>query len=125
MIDTYSPWLEHCRKHPLLFPIVVKTDFPVMGRIYPLKQNEVNNIYQALKNMDISIWIFGSSTSNRCGIMSDLDVALKTNDEETYKTASRTISKICQGNCDVIDLNEINYDSLLFRDIWKDGVKLL
>lgn len=125
MIDTYSPWLEHCRKQRLLFPVVVETEYPKMGRIYPLKQKEANEIYQSLKDMAISVWIFGSSTSNRCGIMSDLDVAIKAPDEDTYKIAARAISMICQGNCDIIDLNEISYDSLLFRDIWKDGVKLI
>ena len=58
-----------------------------MSRIYPTKQREVRAVYELLKPLAFikRVFIFGSSTNNKCTLQSDLDIVIETDLTESIE----------------------------------------
>lgn len=97
--------------------------------IYPLKQKQVSDIVNQLKEYKYvnKIVIFGSSVTDRCHEYSDLDIAIdigKAYDEDGFlldsaKKVFRLIEKITFYKCDVVF---IGYEGELVKKAIENGV---
>lgn len=122
-----NSWEENKEKQ-FYFPIVVNNDNYDCGRIHPLKQKIVNEIYQYIKDQNIieEVIIFGSSVNIRCNNKSDIDVAVKIKEEffnvENQNKISEDIQELCNYNSDIVWLNTININSQLYYNIKTKGV---
>lgn len=115
------------------FPIVInyasEIDFDI-ARVYPLKQNTVYQIHNALCN-DIrvaSVFLFGSSITNACHRDSDIDIAIKINpdfDENIVKDEiSEIVQEICDWKADILWRDRLISTDRVLADILK-GVKIV
>lgn len=98
---------------------------PNIDRIWPLKQRIVRDIYNKLAPMGIvsELWVFGSSTQERCNIYSDLDIAYKI--KSGYQDNISDLLHGCDPNgYDLIDLNHVPVNSLLYGQILK-GARII
>lgn len=116
------------RKEIYYFPKIVENTNYEYQRIHPLKQKQVNNIYNIIsKNKKIEkIIIFGSSVSIRCNQKSDMDLAILLKDEYFNKDSKNEISEIIQDatnyDSDIVWLNTIDQTSQLYKNIKNMGV---
>lgn len=95
-----------------------------MNRVWPSKQRAVRDLYNHCKDdKNISeLWIFGSSTQERCNVDSDLDVAYKyAGNSDSFCSFASTLDI---NGVDLIDLNTVAEYSRLWIQIHK-GVRLI
>lgn len=128
MNNTYiKTFEEYCDEHIFEFPLIVKSDFKEIKRIHPQKQLQVNQIYTELKDNLLvqKIIVFGSTISIKCGIYSDLDLAVKLtqNTLSAKNIISEKIGQITEWNYDIIWLNDIVSTEPIIKKI-KNGVTL-
>ncbi len=97
--------------------------------IHPLKQRLVYDIVtdrlsDYLDCID-KVVVFGSSTSMRCCVNSDLDIAVRFADNmdtlENKNAVSELIGKETDWNYDVVWLNGINENGRLYNEILSEG----
>ena len=124
-------WDRWCQDNKFLYPILddlkqYEFEFE-MERIYPLKQREVFAVYNVLKNNPKikSAWVFGSSTSMKCTMDSDLDIAIQYEDcsDSELTKLHHDIRVLCKNGCDIVYINDIKGGSKRFGQI-RRGVKL-
>lgn len=126
-LELSNSWEENKYKI-FYFPIIINNDNYECNRIHPLKQKEVNQIYEYVKNNnDIKkVIIFGSSVNIRCNIKSDLDVAILLKEDSFNRNneniISERIQEITDYNSDIIWLNKLDKNSQLYDNIIKYGV---
>lgn len=117
-IDTLKehqiPWGEYTEEDMQIkdtlkikdFPVVVRTDCKNIRRIYPSKQKDVANIYDAALNHEVirKIYEFGSSVTGRCNIDSDLDIFIDEDTSDGVKIfhIQKEVGDICGWNCDIV-----------------------
>lgn len=93
------------------FPRVVSSDCKNIRRIYPLKQKQVAQIYDHVKDSDIvrKVIIFGSAVTPKCHIDSDLDICVDADVSDGMKVydLQRQIGDICDWNCDILMYSNI------------------
>ena len=105
------------------FPVVCDSEYYDAKRIYPLKQKIVKDIFKSLsKKKEIkSLMLFGSSLNITCTKDSDIDLAIELF-EPTLENKNM-ISEIVQGitnyNSDIIWLDSLDKESLLYKRIMK------
>lgn len=106
------------------FPLVVSSGCRNMSRIYPLKQQQVAEIYDEAKKHDIvkKIIVFGSSVTARCHAGSDLDICIDADVSDGMKVyeLQKQIGDICGWNCDILMYS--NLGSHLKKTINQEGV---
>lgn len=98
------------------FPVVIKSELNFMSQIHPLKQKIVMDIVEKYCNVSgLKITLFGSSISERCGIRSDIDLAIKLSvvDDKKFYSVMREVSELCNGEADVLFYNTITNARLL------------
>ena len=122
-----NSWEENKNKK-FCFPIIVENTNYECNRIHPLKQKIVNDIYEYVKdNNNIKkVIIFGSSVNIRCNKKSDIDIAIELDDlffnRNIQNEVSESIQEICEYNSDIIWLNKIEQNTVLYNNIYKKGV---
>lgn len=108
------------------FPIVVKSECKELGRIYPLKQKEAAEIYEIAAQFPFvkRVFVFGSSTTGRCHIDSDLDICIDadTDDGMQIFQLQKAIGDLCNWNCDIVMYSNIG--NRLKDTIKREGVIL-
>lgn len=110
------------------FPIVENNDNYDCGRIHPLMQKKVNEIYKFVKKEKAveKVIIFGSAVNIRCNKKSDIDLAVKLKDDcfnlENQNQISEEIQSITDYNADIVWLNKIDPETQLYRNISLKGV---
>ena len=139
MITTHNnKLLEQYYKHlsfPLYdkyysFPVIVPDSKVNMKRVYPLKQPIVYELHNKLySNHKItSIMLFGSSVTMQCNNDSDIDLAVRLNNDyinnDTKNTISETIQEICNWDADIIWYDRIDKNDKIYHDICK-GVQIV
>ena len=100
---TLEDYLAKVNSPDWRWPVLVpKVYCPVLDRIHPIKQIEVNVIYNRMFDYPTvrRVTIFGSAITRFCDNCSDLDIYLETDGD--YFSAYETISDICEGNCDIV-----------------------
>ena len=106
------------------FPVVVDTKCKTISRIYPLKQAEVASIYDAVQGFDIvkKVYVFGSSTTGRCHVGSDLDICIEADTSDGMKVfdLQKEIGDICNWNCDIVMYGSIG--NRLKNTVQQEGV---
>ena len=114
---------EDMKKYTFSFPIIVNNDNYEVKRIHPLMQKPVNDIYQIIKNDNRikKVILFGSSVNIRCGIHSDIDLAIELNESDFNRDSQNEISEaiqiITEYNCDIVWLNTIDKNTQLYNNI--------
>lgn len=122
-----TSWEDNKNKH-FYFPVIIENKNYECAKIHPLKQKLVNKIYNYISTNNIieKVIIFGSSTNIRCNKISDIDMAIKLKDDLFTKinqnTISEDIQKICEYNCDIVWLNNLDKDTKLYNNINTKGV---
>lgn len=112
------------------FPIIVDNKNIDMSRIHPLKQKVVSRINDELMYDTgiASIMLFGSSVMMRCNQNSDIDLAIRLQDdfvnEGTKNTVSEKIQEVCDWNADILWFDRISRDDRIYHDICK-GVQIV
>ncbi len=106
------------------FPVTIHTDCKNICRIYPLKQRQVSDIYQAAKAFpEIKrILIFGSSVTPRCRIDSDLDICIDetSGDGKKIFDMQKAMGDISGWNCDIVMFG--NLGEKMKETVVKEGV---
>lgn len=106
------------------FPKVVLSDCHNLRRIYPLKQKQVAQIYDKVKDNSIvrRAIIFGSSVTGRCHTGSDLDICIDADVSDGMKVyeLQRQIGEICNWNCDILMYS--NLGSRMKNTVEREGV---
>lgn len=118
LTDNYSKWYKRVNSTHYVFPKLCQ--FTNSERIHPLKQRQINEIVKACKDLNVQMWVFGSSTNIRCHGNSDIDLAIKGD----YDSALAIINNLTDYNCDLINLNELKVNQL-YLNICKQGVRIL
>lgn len=107
------------------FNLVESNEYYDSSLIYPLKQVLVNKIVNKYINDNriSKLIIFGSSINNTCTIHSDLDIALLLNEKFNNKLnkndVSEYISEICNYDVDIVWIDKLDKDSLIYKNIMK------
>lgn len=128
-IKLSNSWEEKKNKK-FYFPIIVNNENYQCNMIHPMKQKQVNDIYNYVKNNNCieKVIIFGSAVNIRCNKKSDLDIAIKIKsecfDKENQNIISELIQEICNYNSDIIWLNTLDLKSKLYNNINLKGVKI-
>ena len=108
-----TSWEDNKNKH-FYFPVIIENKNYECAKIHPLKQKLVNEIYNYI------------STNIRCNKISDIDIAIKLKDDLFTKINQNTISEdiqsICEYNCDIVWLNNLDKDTKLYNNINTKGV---
>lgn len=108
------------------FPVVVDSDCTTINRIHPLKQAEVNRIFQAAhKYGEIKrIFVFGSAASARCSIDSDLDLCIDADlhDGMRIYEMQKEFGEACNWKCDMIMYGHLG--SRLKKTVCEQGVMI-
>ncbi len=110
---------KQIKKHDYIINRKIVSDrYLNVSKIHPLKQRQVNNLINFLKENDSvnRIIIFGSSVTNRCRTGSDLDFYVELDDNKDFNKA---ISSVIS-NYDY--WNNFTVDSRLLNEIQKKGV---
>lgn len=126
-IPLSNSWEENKNKK-FYFPVIVQNTNYECNRIHPLKQKVVSDIYDYVKGKKEiqKVIIFGSSVNIRCNKKSDIDIAIEIKD--SYYTRiiqneiSESIQEICEYNSDILWLNTIEQNTILYNNINKKGV---
>lgn len=83
----------------------------IVCSVYPIKQEDVNNLMNRLYKRDCpvikAVYVFGSSISYRCTFESDLDVAVELV-EYTDENRKIAYDYIMESNIEDIDLTIVN-----------------
>lgn len=109
-----------------LFPLVSGiTDLKYM-LIHPLMQRDVQKIVSILKKYNVHAILFGSSITNRCNIMSDLDLCIKTKqyDIDLFYEIQKNLSTEIETPMDILYYNDISQSDRLRNEI-DQGVRLI
>ena len=106
------------------FPITVDTTCKNIDRIYPLKQRQVSEICRRAEGFPIirRIIVFGSSTTPKCHIDSDLDLCIDADVSDGMKVfeMQKAIGETCGWNCDIIMYSSMG--GALRETVRKEGV---
>lgn len=122
-----NTWEDNKEKR-FYFPVVIENNNYDCNRIHPMKQKEVNEIYNYAKgnNLITKVIIFGSSVNIRCNNKSDIDIAIEIKNtffnRENNNDISEKIQEITNYNSDIIWLNTLDVNSRLYRNITMKGV---
>ena len=126
-IPLSNSWEENKNKK-FYFPIIVQNNNYECNRIHPLKQKVVSDIYDYIKGKKEiqKVIIFGSSVNIRCNKKSDIDIAIELKDSYYTRVIqneiSESIQEICEYNSDILWLNKIEQNTILYNNINKKGV---
>ncbi len=126
-ISLSNSWEENKNKK-FYFPIIIQNNNYECNRIHPLKQKVVSDIYDYVKvKKEIQkVIIFGSSVNIRCNKKSDIDIAIELKDSYFTRIIQNEISEeiqeICEYNSDILWLNKIEQNTILYNNINKKGV---
>lgn len=118
----YPIWCDNVIMHCRVLPDCM--GIKGMDRVWPLKQRAVRDLYNhCVTDSNLTeLWIFGSSTQERCNLDSDLDIAYRyTGDAGDFRLYA---SNLDPNGVDLIDLDTVAEFSRLWIQIHK-GVRLI
>lgn len=118
----YPIWCDNVIMHCRVLPDC--TGIKGMDRVWPLKQRAVRDLYNhyVTDSNLTELWIFGSSTQERCNLDSDLDIAYRyTGNADDFRLYA---SNLDPNGVDLIDLDTVAEFSRLWIQIHK-GVRLI
>ena len=77
--DADFPYLKHTDKVQTSWKVCISEAFENCEHIYPIQQHKVKELLTAIKGNPAvkSVYIFGSSTTGKCHIDSDLDIYME------------------------------------------------
>lgn len=117
-------WEHWCNDNLFEYPILTDCQgYPFnMARIFPIKQREVRDVYNYLKdNPKVThARIFGSSTTMKCTWESDLDVCIKVTSDCTdwdKGDISAHIARLCKNDADILWWDDIKFGTDLYANI--------
>ena len=125
-----TPTWEDTKDKVYIFPVIEKTDAFDISRVHPLKQKEVIDVYNAVKDDDRieSIELFGSGTGIRCCRVSDVDFCVKLKEgfvtSEAKNEISEKIQEACGYDADILWADRITPGSTIDINI-KKGVMII
>lgn len=94
-------------------------------KIFPLKQRELLNVVEGIKEYVKRIIVFGSSTNWNCNYNSDIDLIVEPNEKYDDIIVSKKLSKIAINGYDLFTTEQLNNASDLFRDEIKENGVLI
>lgn len=108
------------------FPLVEGVSEPKYGRIYPLMQREVQSIVETLKDVDVTVLIFGSALTMRCSAFSDIDICIKTKEynKSLFELVRTKISNVSNTSVDIVYYNELPENDKLKCEIDTKGFEI-
>lgn len=124
-----STW-EDQRELKCIFPVIYSVPSVEIERVHPLQQESVCRIYRELHGDPrvVAVVLFGSSVNLRCTLRSDLDLAVRLNEEfvnrETKNEISERIQEACNWNADILWYDRIREGSRIYCNILK-GVQIV
>lgn len=127
--DKCNKWDEQ-RNYRTTFPTVHNHSTVPVKYIYPLKQRDIINIHEAVKDDTRinNIILFGSSVTMRCTKSSDIDLSVRLNPDYIDNTVKNDISdkiqEACNYNADIIWFDRINSNDRVYANITK-GVQIV
>lgn len=106
------------------FPVIPNIENKNIARhIYPLKQRQVDNLLNNMPDHVQKAIVFGSSHTWHCNIDSDIDIAVSVEGGAEIRSFVRTvISRLCNYECDVVFLDEIQESEKIAGEIQKGVV---
>lgn len=119
---------EDNKSRKFYFPVIMENQHYECNRIHPLKQKKINELYNKIKEIDLveQIILFGSSVNIRCNNKSDIDLAVKLKEcfftKENQNQISEVIQEITDYNTDIVWLNSLDPNTLLYENIKNKGV---
>lgn len=119
-----SSWLDNKDKR-FIFPIIEENKKIDISNFHPLKQKNINLIFNIISNdsrINKAI-IFGSSTNIRCNNKSDIDIYIKLNSDsinnKTKNEVSLNIQEAINYDADIVWDDKVNKESNLYKNINK------
>lgn len=127
----YQTWSDWCLRNPMIFPVLPDcAGYPFeMSRIYPTKQREVRAVYELLKPLAFikRVFIFGSSTNNKCTLQSDLDIVIESDLTESIEDRAciqKHLYVLCKNGYDLLWMEDVHYGTDLYANMNR-GVRII
>ena len=123
---------EEQKNYRTTFPVTVKeTANFYLKYIYPTKQKTALRLHEFFKSEPkvASAIMFGSSVTMRCNKDSDIDLSISLykdfQNSNTRNEISEQVLEICDWKADLIWMDHLSKDELLYKNIITQGVKLI